>query len=329
MDARSHILLSGGTGFFGRALLRHLQDSALRGPPMPTVTVLTRTPQRFVRRFPEFDAQPWLRFHQADILRPVTLPSDARFTHVLHAATESTIGPQLTPITRFQQIVEGTRNLLDLAVSCQAKRFLLTSSGAVYGPQPAHLERVDETWLGSPDPLNPANAYGMGKRMAEHLCALYAQAHGLEIVVARCFAFVGPDLPLDVHFAIGNFIRDALHAESITVQGDGSPLRSYMDQRDLAQWLSVMLFKGQAGQAYNVGSDRTISVLELAHTVRNLIAPEKQVTVLGAPNHASPRNRYVSNIAKARDELGLKVTISLEDAIRYAANSHLRDSLPL
>ena len=274
-----------------------------------------------MQQFPEFDAQPWLRFHQADILQPSSLPSDFRFTHVLHAATESTLGPQHTPIDRFQHIADGTRNLLDLAVRCQAKRFLLTSSGAVYGPQPAHLERLDETWLGSPDPLNPANAYGMGKRMAEHLCALYAQAHGLETVVARCFAFVGQDLPLDVHFAIGNFIRDAMHAESITVQGDGSPLRSYMDQRDLANWLLSMLFQGRSGHAYNVGSDHAFSIQEVANTVRDMIAPDKLVHVMCLPNLALQRNIYIPCIDKARAELGLRVTITLEDAIRYAASS--------
>ena len=269
---------------------------------------------------------PWLRMAQGDICDATTLPRDMPFTHVLHAAADSTAGPLLTPQQRFNQIVGGTRNLLDLALACGSPRFLLTSSGGVYGAQPPSIEQIPEDCHTLPDPLNAANAYSIGKRTAEHLCALYMQAHNLPIVVVRCFAFVGQDLPLGAHFAIGNFIRDALHAESITVQGDGSPLRSYMDQRDLAQWLSVMLFKGKAGQAYNVGSDRAISVLELAHTVRDLIAPHTHVTVLGAPNNASSRNRYIPCIAKARYELGLKVTISLEDAIRFTASSHLRDS---
>jgi len=74
-------------------------------------------------------------------------------------------------------------------------------------------------------------------------------------VVARCFAFVGADLPLNVHFAIGNFIRDALTADALTVSGDGTPLRTYLDQSDLAHWLFTMLERGRSGEDYNVSSD--------------------------------------------------------------------------
>lgn len=271
---------------------------------------------------------PWLRLARGDICDADTLPWSMSFTHVLHAAADSTAGPLQSPQQRFDQIVSGTRNMLDLALACGARRFLLTSSGGVYGSQPSGMEQIPEDCHTLPDPLNAGNAYSIGKRMAEHLCALYMQAHDLPIVVARCFAFVGQDLPLNVHFAIGNFIRDALQAESITVQGDGSPLRSYLDQRDLAQWLLTMLFQGQPGQAYNVGSDQVTGIRELAHTVRDLIAPHKQVNVIGAPSQTPSRNRYIPNITKARDELGLKVTISLVDAIRFAASTHLCDDLP-
>ena len=125
--------------------------------------------------------------------------------------------------------------------------------GGVYGAQPTDLDIIPETYHGMPDPLHAANAYGVAKRQAEHLCALYADRFGIEPVIARCFAFVGEDLPLDVHFAIGNFIRDALFRDEITVNGDGSPIRSTWTRLELARWLLVMLRHGEAGRAYNVG----------------------------------------------------------------------------
>ena len=308
------LLLTGGTGFFGKALLRHWQAT----PAAPRVTVLSRDPEGFLARHPEFAALPWLRFHAGDILDPASLPATASFTHLLHAAADSTLGPQLTPLQRYTQIVDGTRHLLDYAVAHGILRFLLASSGGVYGAQPQDMDRIPEDYHGMPDPLDAQSAYGVAKRCAEHLCALYAQQHGVETVIARGFAFVGRDLPLDVHFAIGNFIRDALARPRITVNGDGTPVRSYMDQRDLARWLEALLRRGRAGQAYNVGSDAALTIAELAHQVRDLLAPGKPVHI-AAQDTGGPRSRYVPCIAKAHAELGLDLRHTLRDAVLETA----------
>lgn len=318
----SIIFLTGGTGFFGRALLRAWLGAFKAGVTVPSVTVLTRSPTGFVDRYPEFSKLPWLRFHVGDIGKPDTLPKGDSFSHILHAAADSTLGPQLAPLQRFHQIVAGTHNLLEYATACGARRFLLTSSGGVYGPQPPAMERIPEDYQGMPDPLNPANAYSVAKRAAEHLCALYQDAHDIEVVIARCFAFVGQDLPLDAHFAIGNFIRDALHGDSIQVAGDGTPLRTYLDQEDLAHWLLTLLERGQPGAAYNIGSDEVVSIAELAHRVRDLLAPGKPVEIRGQFRDTQGRNRYVPDIRKAREELGLTVRIPLTGAILRAGAAH-------
>lgn len=313
------LLLTGGTGFFGRALLRlilsHEAPAALAGQP---IVVLSRDPERFQLAYPELCGLPGLSFHPGDIQDRHSLPWDRAFSHVLHAATDSTVGPQATPLQRFDQILGGTTNTLDLAVATGARRFLLTSSGGIYGPQPTDLEAFPEDWPGSPPLADPATAYSQAKRAAEHLCALYRDAHGLETVIARCFAFVGPDLPLDVHFAIGQFIRDALTADAISVAGDGAPLRTYLDQRDLARWLWTLLLEGRDGETYNVGSDQVVSIAELAHLVRDLLASDKPVRILGSPQPAAARNRYVPDISKARRLHGLKVSVPLAEAILYA-----------
>lgn len=308
------VLVTGGTGFFGRALLRHILNNGLLGDGC--IHILSRKPDLFLDAYPEFSGERQVSFAQGDIQKRELLPWSKKFTHVIHAATDSTIGPGLTPLQRHDQIFDGTRNILDLAVATGARRFLLTSSGGIYGPQPAHLSAFHEEWSSSPPLSQTATAYSQAKRAAEHLCALYREAYGIETVIARCFAFVGPDLPLDVHFAIGNFIRDALRAEAITVAGDGTPLRTYLDQTDLAHWLWTLLLEGRDGETYNVGSDEVVSITQLAHLVRDLLAPSKPVRILGTPQATAGRNRYVPDISKAQQQLGLSVTVPLAEAIR-------------
>jgi dTDP-glucose 4,6-dehydratase len=233
----------------------------------------------------------------------------------LHGATESTIGPSLLAFQRYDEIVNGTRNILDYAVKNNVKRVLLTSSGGVYGPQPETLGEIPESYLGIPDPLNPMSAYSMGKRAAEHLCCLYSDRHGLETTIARCFSFVGRDLPLTAHFAIGNFIHDALHNDNITVSGNGNPVRSYLDQRDLAIWLYSILTSAPAGAVYNVGSNDRISIGDLAYLVRDILSPNKSIIFAGESSLYQGRNIYVPDISRAKNELGLRVRISLCQSI--------------
>lgn len=311
-----HLLVTGGTGFFGKALLRHwASDPLTEGWRF---TLLSRDPEQFRHRHGHLLAGLDVHLHRSDILDPASFPRDRSITHILHAATDSTYGLSLAPLARLDQIAQGTRNVLELARELDVKRFLLTSSGGVYGPPPAGMESIPESWNGMADPLEPQNAYSVAKRQAEHLCALYHDAYGIEAVIARCFAFVGEDLPLDVHFAIGNFIRDAMRGLHVTVKGDGLPIRSYMDQRDLARWLMVLLMQGQARRPYNVGSDQPVTIAELAHVVgRHAGSP--QVDILGArpSGQSAMRNLYLPDIGRARAELGLDVTIGLDEAIEH------------
>jgi len=320
----NRLLITGGSGFFGRALLRHFHAEARHSPlgypnDFTEIIVISRNPDVFANRYPELAHAPWLRWVRADVCQRPTLDlllAGEAVNAVLHAATDSTDAAALSTFEKLDQILEGTRNVLDLAVRLQAHRFLLTSSGAVYGQQPTEIAQISENYCGMPDPLQMSSTYGIGKRIAEHLCYLYGRKHALETVIARCFAFVGQDLPFDAHFAIGNFIRDALQNPSIEVGGDGTPVRTYLDQRDLSRWLMVLLERGRPGQAYNVGSDAEITIHDLAYLVRDALAPDKPVNISGKITAQSYRNRYVPSIAKVKSELGLTVRHSLQDAIR-------------
>jgi dTDP-glucose 4,6-dehydratase len=321
-----NLLVTGSTGFFGRALIKYFEAERLLSGSLPLeqVTLLSRSPEQFRLNYPDLAILPWIQWHSGDILKPESLPRQ-NFSHILHAAADSTDFAALTPLQRYQQIASGTLNILEFAVQHGTQRFLFTSSGGVYGPQPEGMAFIPESYNGMPDPLLLSSTYGIAKRQAEHMCTLYGEQFGLETVIARCFAFVGEDLPLNAHFAIGNFIRDALWHEAITVGGDGTPLRSYLDQRDLAHWLVCLLLKGKPGQAYNVGSDKAVSIAELAYLVRDTLAASKPVHILGVPDkQQQQRNLYIPNIDKARTSLQLDVQISLEQAITHTGKVRSR-----
>jgi len=317
-----NILITGGTGFFGKALLPYLLAVIPSRLSDFSLTILTRRPEAFLRSHPQLCDNPCVTLHKGDILHLDSLPQSKTYTHVIHAAADSTNGSSLSPLSRFDQIVRGTHNLLDFSVRNDVKQFLFISSGAVYGTQPPDLYSLSENWSGYLNLANPSLAYGHAKRAAEHLCHLFHNTFGLEVVIARCFAFIGPDLPLGVHFAIGNFIRDALFSSIIKVSGDGSPVRSYLYQSDLAHWLWTLLIDGRPGEVYNVGSDEAITIYQLAHLVRDLISPEKTVQIVGYNQSNTERSRYIPDITKAQVMHSLNVTIPLQDAILRTARAH-------
>ena len=323
----SSLFITGGTGFFGRSLLRRIAEVHTLSPLRKNaVTVLTRNPEIFLNQYPEFSDVGWLHLVRGNILDGLENVDalEGNYSHVIHAAADSTSGPQMPLLERYDQIVGGTRNVLDFAVKARAKKFLLTSSGGVYGSQPPAVEAFSETFLGMPDPMHANNTYSVGKRVAEHLCALYANKYGLNIVVARCFAFVGPDLPLNAHFAIGNFIRDALNNAPIVINGDGSPLRSYLYQSDLADWLLALVERGLTGQSYNVGSDESLSILDLAHLVRKTLGKDIDIVTKGIVNSESTiRNRYIPDIRKIRQELSVSILTPLDKAVEKTAAWHV------
>ena len=310
------LFITGGTGFFGLWLLtalRYLNQQKYH----IEVCVLSRNPKEFLDRNPYFQSQTWLSFLTGNV-RDFDIP-DRQFDYLLHAATETSMAAHAEPQTMLDDILLGTSQVIKLAKQCGVKRMLLVSSGAVYGTQPEGLlHQPDDSQLAC-NPLLVSNAYGEGKRVMELMGAM-AQMHGeLEAVSARCFSFCGPGLPLDAHFAMGNFIRDALYRDKITVQGDGTAVRSYLYGADLAVWLLGLLVHGKLGNAYNVGSEASISIKDLATKVRDVLAPEKAVVVMQASDPTNAiRHCYVPLTSKAR-ALGFAQWTSLESSLLYTA----------
>ena len=312
----ARLFLTGGTGFFGKWLLHTFVAMRSCFDLDTSLTVLSRDPARFLDVNPEFAGQTGVRFISGDV-RTFQIDVNISFDAVIHGATAASAQiEQENPNEMYSVITAGTRNILDFMQRCGARRLLYISSGAVYGQQPSSLSHTPETFEGV-----PTAAYGSGKKHSEQLCIEASDGH-FDCVIARPFAFVGPYLPLDAHFAIGNFIRDCLENRPITIRGDGTPLRSYLYAADLAEWLWTILLKGEHARAYNVGSDEAISIRDLALKVRACAGTDNPITVQGVPNPDTPPPRYVPSIERAKTELGLNIRCPLDEAIRRTLAWH-------
>ena len=315
------LFISGGTGTFGCWLLESFDLANRQLKLGADTTVLTRDVNAFGEKAPHLQNCPGIHFHEGDV-RKFNFPP-GKFHAIIHAATEASAKKNLEkPLLMLDTITDGTRRMLAFARHCHAKSFLLLSSGAVYGAQPVGMNSIPEDYTGAPDPAAAASAYGEGKRDAELLCHIYARRTGLKVKIARSFSLVGPWLPLKSHFAIGNFIDDAMAGRPIDIKGDGTPVRSYLYAADLTIWLWTILFAGVVGRPYNVGSSIGLSIAETAEAVRRALGRKEPVSIALTPVPGQVPARYVPDTSRAVKELGVREWIGLEDAIRKTAQWH-------
>jgi dTDP-glucose 4,6-dehydratase len=265
--------------------------------------ILSRAPERFTAEYPQLANQKGISFVAGDV-RDFAFPQGP-FDAIIHAATSAVT--TLSDAEMTSVILDGVRHVADFAKAADCRTILFTSSGAVYGPRTAPAAESDA--------CNPTTAYGKGKLAAEQMLI----DSGFDVKIARCFAFVGPYLNRRIHYAIGNFIQDCLDGKTITVNGDGTPLRSYLYADDLVEWLFAILERGETGRPYNVGSAEALSIRALAEKVRSVLGANNEIKVLGVPTGGAP-SVYVPEIGRARRELGLVVGVPLEQAILCTCN---------
>ena len=296
------IFITGGTGFFGKSLLRHCAELNRN-----EVVILAHEAEEFISEFPWVLTDKRVRMLKGDV-RNFEFP-EANFDFIYHGATTSS---RIISDNEMRSVViDGTRHVLDFAKrNQQLSNLLYVSSGAVYG-------RKFNTPVKEDFPCNAMDVYGRSKLEAEKLCF----ESGVPCCIARCFAFVGEYLPLDGHFAIGNFIGNCLRNQPIVIKGDGTDVRSYLYAADLAHWLWTILLQGEQGLAYNVGSDQTISIGKLAEIVRQVAGTANEIQVKSPPSGGVPPS-YTPDIERASSRLGLKVRTTLQEAILKTLEYH-------
>ena len=284
--------ITGGTGYIGRWLLDSLLHIDHELDLKLSINVLTRRDPATIEA--NLPAHRWghLTFLRGDV-RTFDFPP-GRFDYIVHGAAE----PSTTASDRdvHNALAEGTDRVLRFALHAGTEQILYLSSGAVYGPPSGPVAETDECF--------PATGYGWGKYTSERMCT---QRH-TKAKIARIFTICGPHEPLDMRYAFDNFLADTIHGRPIGVSNGGLAVRSWLYTADLATWLWTILFAGQPGRAYNVGSPTYRSVLELAYHFG-------EVDIL--PPSAGDRPQfYVPDVTRCHDELGLQAWTTLPEAIQ-------------
>lgn len=309
------IFLTGGTGFFGKWLLGSFIYANEKLNLNARLTTLTRDPESFLQEFPFFNQYSnSVIFVKGDILS-FDFNLEDKFQYIIHAATAASESLNKgNPLLMLDTITVGTRRVLDFALKQPIESFLFISSGAIYGKQPFDVSHINESQSFKIDINNPNSAYAEGKRIAELYCSTYFEKLGLPVKIARCFAFVGPFLPLNTHFAIGNFINNVLKKEDIIIKGDGSTIRSYMYASDLMVWLWRILILGESNSPYNVGSDEAISIKSLAEKIKAISNSSVSVKILGTPIRKEDVDIYCPSVHKS-NSINANIKIQLSESI--------------
>jgi dTDP-glucose 4,6-dehydratase len=165
------------------------------------------------------------------------------------------------------------------------------------------------------DLQNEKAIYAETKRYIELLFSTASVNFNFEIKIARCFSFIGPFLPLNSNYAIGNFIRDALQGRDIVIKGNGKPFRSYMYASDLIIFLLLILIKGRSSIPYNVGSTEVYSIQEVAKMVRDISGSISEIQILNLGSNDGASEQYVPDLNNIINEFGLSDLIKLGSAI--------------
>lgn len=300
------LFITGGTGFFGKNILKCILKNQIWSNFFSEIVVLTRNSNKFLKDFSEFNS-PKITFLNADVRHFKSDRID--FDYILHLATDTSKDlNDSDPLEMIDVILNGTKNTLAFAnQQTNLKKLIFASSGAVYGKIPDENFGVKEDEQFALDFNNPINAYAQAKRTAEMMCSIYYERKNMRIVIARCFAFNGEYLSENAHFAIKNFEKQASETGKIIIKSDGSAKRSYMKGEDLAKVLLYLLTaNSNLHYIYNIGSDEARTLKEWAY----LIAEKSgaiEVEILNKNTDGfSAGNNYIPNIDRLKKEVEIK-----------------------
>jgi dTDP-glucose 4,6-dehydratase len=301
----------GGSGFFGKSILEAYQRGLLLPWNVSNIIIISRNATRLKDKHHHL-LDKSIKLINDDICISKSIPY-ADF--VIHAAASTDAANYLKqPLQERKNIHAAVLNYSKLAKKFhQTSKIVYCSSGAVYGQQLQNTNGLSECAIfDSISSLPPSKQdYAAAKRDAE-LEIQKLGIEGLNVSVARCFAFVGPFLRRDQHFAIGNFIEDGIKGRPILVKAAHKVIRSYMFADDLVIWLMTLAtFANSKCPIINVGSDESVDLACLATKIATIFDVPVQLPVFTV----AEVDRYVPSIEKARNHMGLSLNFDLNASI--------------
>jgi len=310
------LLVIGGSGFFGKSILDMFQKGGLARWNVDKVIAMSRNAKNLQIEAPEL-VKGNVDLIELDITTTKYLPEA---DYVIHAAASTDARNYLSAGEKERENIQaGTLNYCRLVGDNKNTKTLYVSSGAVYGTQPPEISHLEELYcFKDPNDIPEGKRdYVVAKRDSEELIRKLGET-GMSVSVARCFAFVGPWLPRDQHFAIGNFIADGLAGNPIKVKANHMVSRSYMYADDLVVWLMTILESSKTDcPIYNVGSDEEISIFDLA----DKIASHFNVNCIIGKIDKTILDRYLPNVNKAKEILKLNRRFNLNSSINETITS--------
>lgn len=308
------LAVTGASGFMGIWLTELLQHLSRAQGLKLKLYLVARDFQFAKGQAPHLYARDGVTLICEDVRSLHELPSDVEW--VVHAAASPDARVHNSqPMLASQTIAQGTLAVLECAARLpRLKGFLNVSSGYVSGFHSGDTPIAERTFEGF-DPGVFASAYMEAKRYAESLCSIFRSQHRIPVVTARPFSFVGPYQSPDAPWAVNNFIHDAVARRPIRIQGDGTAVRSYMYGADMAWWLLNLLLKGESGRSYNLGSDKAVTLKELAERIGRLTNDRIEIHH-SRPLLKSKPSVFVPSTEMVRSELGLASRFDLDEALK-------------
>ncbi len=307
------ILVTGGAGFIGSNFI-HYQ---LKNYDDKIINVDKLSYAGNLDNLKDVEANPNYEFQQLDIC------AKEKIDHLLHQgidyivnfAAESHVDRSIEDPSVFVKTnVEGTQNLLDLALKFGVKKFVQISTDEVYGSLGEKGKFTENS------PLNPSSPYSASKAAADLLVQSYAKTYQLPVNITRCSNNFGPyQYPEKL---IPLFIINALNDKKLPLYGDGSNIRDWIYVEDHCRAVDLVMRRGENGETYNIGANNEKSNLEITKKILSLLS-KSELLIKHVEDRMGHDYRYAIDSSKIKEDLGWESEFDFEKAMGRTLNWYL------